>query len=138
MGLAGVHLIVVSVWVGLVLAEVLLEVFAHRGLLVPAVATLHYWLDTLFEIPLLLGILATGVILTARLPDLDGLHAVKVASGLVAIGATAFAVRVVRGRREEISLPDRVAYHQRQLVLAAVVAVPAGVIAGTIGLTYAF
>ena len=138
MGLAGVHLIVVSVWVGLVLAEVLLEVFAHRGLLVPAVATLHYWIDALFEIPLLLGILVTGVILTARLPDLDGLHAVKVASGLVAIGATAFAVRVVRERREEISLPDRVAHHQRQLVLAAVVAVPAGLVAGVIGLTYAF
>jgi hypothetical protein len=38
----------------------------------------------------------------------------------------------------EISLPDRVAYHQRQLVLAAVVAVPAGLVAGVIGLTYAF
>jgi hypothetical protein len=138
MGLAGVHLIVVSMWIGLVLAEVAIEAFALSRRYGEAVITFHYWIDTLFEIPLLIAITVTGIILAARLDTIDTLHAVKIATGLAAVFATAAACRVVRARKDVIGDRERLVALQRELQWTAVVAVPAGIAAAVIGLTYAF
>jgi hypothetical protein len=138
MGLTGVHLILVFLWLGLVLAEVTIEAFALSRQFGEAVATFHYWIDTFFEIPLLMAIATTGIILASRLDTIDTLHAVKITAGLLTVLATPEACRIVRRRKEVFGDREQFKQCQREIQRTAYVAVPAGLVALVIGLTFAF
>jgi hypothetical protein len=99
--LAMVHLIVLSLWGGVVATEAVIEVYPFRKpeLHAPAIR-FHYWIDLLVELPLVLGVIATGVALALSVGTLTGLHVVKILLGAAAVGVNLFCIVVVvrRGR----------------------------------------
>lgn len=134
-GLHIAHLFALGLWGGLVLAETVVEVSAGDDEQLRAAARLHYWIDLCVELPLLAAVLITGAWLTARAWPLTGLHAVKIALALVAIGCNLYcAVHVVlRYRRADDTTALR---HHNRHVRLSFLGLPAGLAALFIGLTY--
>jgi hypothetical protein len=128
------HLVVVSIWAGLVLAESALELGARDDDSRRAAALLHYRLDLLFEIPLLVAILATGAVLTARARPLSDLHYVKIGAGLVAVFMTFGTNVLVILRRRRVDDAREVERLTKRIVLAGA-GLPFGVVAAYLGLT---
>ncbi len=97
--LALAHLVLVSMWGGLLCAEAVLEIGAVDDQLQWAAARTHYWLDLLLEAPLGAAILATGVALgSAGGWPTSPLFALKIACALVAIGCNLTCLLLVVGR----------------------------------------
>jgi hypothetical protein len=91
------HLVLLSMWAGIVVAETVVEVVGRRH--VEAAALMHYWIDLLLELPVIAGVLTTGTLLTLRAWPLSTLHQLKIAAGLIAVGANLYcAVAVVQRR----------------------------------------
>jgi hypothetical protein len=130
-GLHLAHLFVIGLWGGLVLAELAIELGARTPDELRAAARLHYRLDLLFELPLLLAILATGGALAARVP-LGALHAVKIVAALGAIGANLLCVVLVVLRRRAEDDPLRVLRLSRW-IRATGLAAPLGLLALGLG-----
>jgi hypothetical protein len=86
-GLGSAHLALVAFWGGLVAVESAIEALGERGHVpIDAVARIHQVTDRFIEIPTLMGIVATGLLLWARTgwaPEL----ALKVGVGLGAVVA---------------------------------------------------
>jgi ABC-type molybdate transport system permease subunit len=62
--LAMAHLIVLSMWGGVVATEAVIEIFPFRRReLHAATIRFHYWIDLLVELPLVLAVIATGIVL---------------------------------------------------------------------------
>jgi hypothetical protein len=128
------HLILLSVWGGLVLAEGVVELRARRGPKLREAAELHYWMDVLIEAPLLAGIVGTGAVLAARAWPLTPLHWVKIVCALLAIGMNAYCiVQVLRRRRvEDIATLERLSARVRLSGLG----IPPALVALYVGLIY--
>jgi hypothetical protein len=90
------HVILLSVWGGLVLCETVLELaWRDRQALV---AEAHFLIDLFVEIPVVLGVLATGAVLLARAWPPAPLLLVKVACALIAIAANLICAVLVMHR----------------------------------------
>ncbi len=122
-------------WAGVAIVETVLELGANDEARRRAAAVLHYRIDLLVEIPLLFAILATGWVLTARLPSLTALHLWKLGCGLTAIGLNLFAAVVVilRYRRRE---DPRALARYGALLRSGGLAVPFAVAAFYLGIRY--
>jgi len=127
------HLIAVSVWGGLVLAESVLELGANDDESRRVAARLHYRLDLGLELPLLLIVLATGGHLAARAWPWTPLHWLKVGLGLVAVAVNLLCVGAVVARRRHVDDAAAVQFWTRW-IRAAGVAVPAYLGALALGL----
>jgi hypothetical protein len=125
------HLILVSAWGGLVLAEVVVEAVADAR----AAALTHYFIDLFGELPLLAGVLATGGVLVWRAWPLTPLHWLKVAAGLVAIAANLVCAVLVIARRRAVDDPAALARWGRRVWWTGA-GVPFGVVAAYVGLRY--
>ncbi len=129
------HVILVSVWGGFVMAEGVLELTSREEVALRVAARVHYWMDLLAELPLLAGVLLTGTVLAVRAWPLSTLHWVKIAAGLIAIGAnlTCVLVVILRYRR----LDDRASLfrHSRHVRLTGV-GVPFALLAAYLGLAF--
>lgn len=79
------HLLFVSLWAGILLCEAILELLPKDDNSLRWTAQAHYWIDILFELPLVLGILLTGIILSSKHWPLSPLHWIKISCGLIAI-----------------------------------------------------
>jgi hypothetical protein len=125
-GLHVAHLILVAGWGSLVAAETVVEIVG-RG---DAAARIHYWLDLTLEIPILIGVLATGAILTWRAWPPSTLHGVKIGCALFAIAVNLYCVAMVilRFRTGEARYDARVRWSGA--------AAPFGLVAAYIGLAY--
>lgn len=135
--LAVAHLVFLGLWGGAVLVELVIELHA-RGMASrePVAAELHFWIDLLIELPLLLAVLVTGFALTARQPAFSGLLLAKIALGLTAILANLICVGVVIQRRREVRRgagESRVAVLSRRVRLTAAPGLPAGLAALYLG-----
>ena len=100
--LAMVHLIMLSLWGGVVATEAVIELLPFRRReLHPAAVRFHYWIDLLVELPLVLAVVATGTVLALSLDELSGLHWIKIVLGSTAVAVNLFCIAVVvrRGRR---------------------------------------
>ena len=100
--LAMVHLIMLSLWGGVVATEAVIEIAPfRRPELHRAAIRFHFWIDLLVELPLVLAVVATGTVLALSLDGLSRLHWVKIAFGATAIAVNLFCIAVVvrRGRR---------------------------------------
>lgn len=108
------HLFLLGAWLGLVLAEGVLEFLGRAGDREAAMtARAHVWIDRLFELPILLGVLATGAVLTARTPMTAAL-ALKIVLGLAAIGVNLWcALVVIRRERLSSASPEALAASRR-------------------------
>lgn len=96
------HLVLVAFWGGIVATEAVLELLPlWRPALRPAAAAFHYYVDLFVELPVLLGVAATGLLLL-RGRSFDARLAWKVGCGLAAVTANlvciAFVIARERGR----------------------------------------
>jgi hypothetical protein len=127
------HLILLSLWAGIVMAELVVELVGWQGHEAGA-AAMHYWIDLLLELPVLGAILTTGALLAWRAWPLSRLHWLKIGAGLVAIGANLYCViLVVRRRRQTDTAAIRAYRRPIQLSLAGV---PFALMAAYLGLRY--
>lgn len=97
--LATLHILFVGAWIGTVLVEALFE----RALLGQgraqelALARLHWQVDKLVELPLLIAVVASGAKLLRDVP-LDGLLRAKLACAALAVFANLYCIWLVRLR----------------------------------------
>jgi hypothetical protein len=99
--LAMIHLIMLSLWGGVVATEAVVEVYPFRKReLHDAAIRFHYWIDLLVELPLVLAVIATGAMLFFLTDPLTPLHYLKVVFGGAAVAVNLFCIVVVvkRGR----------------------------------------
>lgn len=124
------HLLLLSVWAGAVLVEVLIEIAGKSR-----AATLHYWTDVLFELPLIAGILTTGALLASRVWPPTPLLAAKLACGLLAISANLYCAVLVllRYRRRE---DEQAVQRLSARILRTGVGIPFGLAAAWLGFAY--
>jgi hypothetical protein len=93
------HVIVLGMWLGVVITEVLFEFTASDAQSLRAAARFHYNVDKYAELPILVAVLVTGTILTVQARPLSPLHVVKIAASLVAVGLALVCVLWVFQRR---------------------------------------
>ena len=95
------HVIVLALWGGVVLAESVLELYPRgRPEAQTAVIGMHYRIDVFIELPLILLALLTGLWMMVLHWPLSGLHWIKIALALVAVSANlACIVLVIRRQR---------------------------------------
>lgn len=117
------HLVVLSMWLGVVIAEVLFEFAASDAESLRAAARFHDKVDKFGELPILVAVLVTGTILTVRACPLTPLHMLKIAASLIAVGSALVCVVWVfrRARVEDVTL--LCGFRRRIWTLAAVAAV---------------
>ena len=124
------HLAFLCGWGAVLVVELIVESVARAR-----AATLHFWIDVLAEIPLVIGILVTGGVLLARSWPPGGLLLIKIVSAGVAIAFNLYCCVVVvlryRLRRDEAAVR-----RFRRRVQLSVLGVPFGAIAAYIGLVY--
>jgi len=127
------HLILLALWAGVVAAELVLEDLGRRNreLRAPA-ARIHLWIDLLVELPLVLGVLASGVVLAALRWPLSPVHWAKIALAAVAIVANLICIALVirRHRRQAHGLT-------RRLIPLVAVGLPAALLAAGLGFALA-
>ena len=117
--------------------EAVIEVYPfRRAELHPATIQLHFWIDLLVELPLVLAVLATGGILLYLTDPITPLHLVKVAFAGTAIGVNLFCIAVVvrRAQRFRRTADDGPLWRASRIVLACfVTGLLAAAVAATIG-----
>ena len=129
------HLVVLGMWLGVVITEVLFEFTASDPESLRAAARFHYKVDKFGELPILFGVLVTGTILAVRAWPLTPLHWIKIAASLGAVGANLICTLWVFQRRRIEDVNVLLGFRRRIWTLAAV-----GVVFATpalyIGLVY--
>jgi len=119
--LAMAHVIVLSMWGGVVATEAVIEIFPFRRReLHAATIRFHYWIDLLLELPLVLAVIATGIALLFVIETVTPLHLVMLGFGGAAVAINLFCIVVVvkRGRRLERSADDGPLWQASRTVLA--------------------
>ena len=119
--LAMAHLITLSLWGGVVATEAVIEIYPFRKReLHTATIRFHYWIDLLVELPLVLGVIATGSALLLLTDPVTPLHLVKIGFGGTAVAINLFCIVVVvkRGRRLDRCVDDGPLWRASRAVLA--------------------
>lgn len=129
------HLVVLALWGGVVLAESVIELLPRwRPDLRRAGATLHYYVDVAVEAPLIVAVVATGVALLLRRPltaDLLPKVALGSAAVLANVVCIVFVVKRHRGGDEALRARSRV------VLFTALAGVPCAAAAFVLGATRA-
>lgn len=118
---AMLHLIMLSLWGGVVATEAVIEVFPFRqNDLHAATIRFHYWIDLLVELPLVIAVIATGTLLFFLVDPLTPLHWVKICFGGAAVAVNLFCIAVVvrRGKKLERHREDESLWRSSRVVLA--------------------
>ena len=117
------HLVVLGMWLGVVITEVLFEFAGSDPDSLRAAARFHYIVDKFGELPILVGVLVTGTILAVRAWPLTPLHVIKIAASLVAVGSALICTLWVFQRRHIEDVNVLLGFRRRIWTLAAVAAV---------------
>jgi len=137
-----IHLMVLSLWGGVVATEAVIEVYPFRHRQVhSATIRLHYWIDLLVEAPLVLGVVVTGSLLLLTTNPITPLHMVKVGFAACAVIVNIFCIVVVvrRGRRLERGGDDGALWRASRVVLACfAVGLACAGVAASLGFNLAF
>ena len=133
--IAVLHACAVSFWFGVIGAEFVIE--RSRAQSRPhgyAVASNHYWIDLLLEVPVALIVLVTGLVLL-RDAEPSAALVVKVAAGVIAVAVNVLCLVPVIRRRVAADAGDLAAVirHSRVIDRITVAGLPAGVLALVIG-----
>ncbi len=119
--LAMLHLIMLSMWGGVVATEAVIEVYPFRQReLHASTIRFHYWIDLLVELPLVLAVIATGAALFFLTDPVTPLHLVKIGLGGAAVAVNLFCIVVVvkRGRRLADDIEEEGLWRASRTVLA--------------------
>lgn len=134
--MALVHLLLVAVWGGVLLVEGVLEIVGSGSLDgMRRVAWAHYWIDVCVEVPVVLGVLMSGMMLALAVPAFTGLHVVKLGAGLLAIAINLSCVGFVL-RRQAAAGDDAELQRLHRRVRLAGIGFPPGILAAYLGLAY--
>lgn len=98
MTLGQFHGALVCTWFGLVVAEAVIERQARDAASTKLVATMHRWIDLLFEGPVAALVGATGLVLLARAWPAPPLLIAKAVAGMIPVLINLYCVRFVIGR----------------------------------------
>jgi len=128
------HLGVLSIWFGLVIAETAIE-FVLKDDQIAAKAKLHFWIDVCAEIPVVLAVLVSGILLARAVPVLTSLHWIKIGLALFAIADNLFCAVMVQLRYFKRADGGALKRYDT-LVRWTFVGVPAGLGALAIGLVW--
>jgi len=135
MDLHPLHFLLVAMWFGVVGAEVVLELLPlRRPELRGAADVLHYHIDLFVELPLLLGVVATGLLLLQG-RALDVRLVVKLAGAALALGANFACVALVIARHR--GRPELAGRRTKLVYLTALSGFPGGLLALYLGFGYA-
>jgi hypothetical protein len=139
--LAMVHLIMLSLWGGVVATEAVIELLPFRRRELHAAAIrFHYWIDLLVELPLVLAVIVTGTVLALSIGELSGLHVIKIVLGATAVAVNLFCIVVVvrRGRRLDLDDAPEPLWRASRIVLACfAIGLLAAAGAATLGFRFA-
>jgi len=95
-----VHLCLVAAFLGLYACEVVVEASHQRDELHPIAIRIHYLLDVFVEIPLISGILVSGVVLALLVEEITTAHVWLISCGTVAAFACVISFwKFVRSRK---------------------------------------
>jgi uncharacterized membrane protein len=98
-----IHIVAASAWIGLIAAEVVIELLAHDTTTRRFVAQAHKRIDLFFEGPLVAIVLLTGSVLLYRLwPSATPLLLLKVVIGLIAVVSNVVCIHWVLGRARAV------------------------------------
>ena len=98
------HLIMLSMWGGVVATEAVIEIHAFRKReLAGAASRFHYWIDLLVELPIVVAVAGTGIAVACLLDHITRWHLVKIGFAAAAVGVNLFCIAVVlrRDRQRE-------------------------------------
>jgi hypothetical protein len=129
-----VHAAAACAWLGVVAAESVLELQARDAAARRLVAVVHAWIDLLFEGPLVVLVLVTGVWLLARAWPAPPLLLFKAGAGLIAVIANLICIPLVRMRAKATD-DARVIALSQQVQLTGL-AIPFGLLALIIGIGF--
>lgn len=131
------HLILLAVWCGVVATEGVLELYPYRRPDMHQYSIrFHYWIDLLVELPLIIGVLATGTVLVVVTWPATALQVVKICCGLVAVSANLACIVIVlrRKRKLDAKAPDAVLWRStRRIILCAAAGLPFATAAAGLG-----
>ena len=113
------HLIVLGMWLGVVITEVLFEFTSSDADSLRAAARFHYNVDKYGELPILGAVVVTGAILTVRAWPLSSLHFVKMGLSLIALTQEVIRTLWVFRRRGIEDANTLLGYRRRIWTLAA-------------------
>ena len=95
-----VHLCLVAAFLSLYACETVVEGSHAKDELHPTAIRMHFLIDTILEIPLMIGIFVTGVILSFQVEQITTAHAWLIACGTMVVFSCIFCFfRFVRTRR---------------------------------------
>lgn len=134
MTLLQLHAAAVCAWMGAVAAESVLELSRTDSATRRLVASVHAWIDRLFEGPLLVLVLVTGAMLLARAWPAPPLLLLKVGAGMVAVLVNLLCMVLVQ-RRARAGDDAQLQALTRQIRLTGL-AIPFGLLALVIGFGY--
>ena len=137
-----VHLTLIAFWGGVVATEAVIELYPYRCRELERQAiTFHYWIDLLVELPVLCGVVGSGLVLAAMAWPLSALHWVKIAGAAGAVAANGICIvlvlrrqRMMTGGASDADLWART----RRVVLSAELGLPLGLVAAALGFWLAY
>jgi len=134
-----VHLCLVAAFLALYACETIVEGSHAEDKLHPTAIRLHFLMDIFLEIPLMIGIFATGVILAFQVEEITTPHAWLIACGTIVVFSCIFCFfRFVRTRRhlldrDTIDPARHVAIRTRFAIVTLGILTPALLVALGIG-----
>jgi O-antigen/teichoic acid export membrane protein len=137
-----VHLIFLCLWGGVVATESVLELYPYRRkVLHEHSIRYHFWIDLLVELPLILGVLASGATLAILAWPLSPLHIVKISCAAVAVSANLVCIVFVIRRKQRLdqgASETEMWQATRRIVMCAVVGMPFAAAAAGLGFWLAY
>ncbi|MBI5480458.1 MAG: hypothetical protein HY906_16465 [Deltaproteobacteria bacterium] len=117
------HLVLLALWGGVVATEAVIELYAVRHHeLHTSTIRLHYWIDLLVELPLIIGVAASGTWLAVRLWPLSVTHFVKIGCVMVPLAANLACIAFVlrrKGRLDAEATDAELWQHTRRIIACA-------------------
>jgi hypothetical protein len=135
------HLMSLCLWGGVVATEAVIEVLPfRRHELHPAAIRLHYWIDLLVELPLVIGVSVTGTTLLLLIQEVTTLHLVKVAFAAAAVLVNLFCIAVVlrRARHLDRGAETKLWRASRVVLACFALGLACAAVAATLGFRLAF
>jgi hypothetical protein len=128
-----IHIVAASAWMGLIAAEVVIELSAQDNTTRRFVAEAHKRIDLFFEGPLVAIVLLTGCVLLYPLwPSATALLLLKVAVGIIAVVSNVVCIHWVLGRAR--AKDDGEFYQYAKKVSWTGYTIPFGLLALALGL----
>jgi hypothetical protein len=136
------HLVLLSLWGGVVATEAVLELYPYRRTALHEHSIrYHFWIDLCVELPVILGVLATGICLAVLAWPITATHWIKLSAALIAVSANLLCVYLVVRRKTRLDQGASEAelwQATRRIVMCAVMGLPFAAAAAGLGFFLAY